>query len=102
MIRDDAENRSLFLHRNAGKACPELDGAPKQYRGNQTASKVAQQLDHGSRIANGVPVPIVIEIRPHLSGAALADFRRPPGELLRRIIVAIPLLEAMEADVDVI
>src|SRR4051812_38935192 len=61
-----------------------------------------QHLHQHPRILNRIPLPIIIEIRPHPLGPALPNPLRPDRELLLRIIMPIPTLGPMKPDVNLI
>src|SRR3954462_4850544 len=46
--------------------------------------------------------PVVVEIGPNSRGATRLNARRPDGQLLRRVVVPVPLLHAVKADIDLI
>src|SRR4051812_3574509 len=54
------------------------------------------------RVLDRVSIAIVVKIRPHALRATLFDALRPDREFFRRVIMPIPPLRPVKADVDVV
>src|ERR1041385_8548512 len=60
------------------------------------------QPDQGARVLDGVAVPVVVEIRPHRFRAARFNAFGPYRQLGVGVVMAVPVLESVKANVNVI
>ena len=68
--------------------------------GLRTLAYLLKQSQQCARVLYGVSIAVVVEIGPDPACSACLDSTCPNGQLLRRVIVAIPLLDSVKADVD--
>ena len=64
------------------------------------APSILKHLPQHSRVANRIAVAVIVEIRPDPLRSAGADFLRPFLQLHAAVIVTIPLINAVKADID--
>src|SRR4051794_13688911 len=89
-----------MTRKNRGRTEPRTPGSdPNQDPGSAGLLQLPQQR---AGVFDRVAFAVIVEIRPHARSTARANTLRPHAKLFTSVVVAIPALGAVEADVHIV